>query len=99
MKKLLMAASVLGMLASMSAAQAADCDITIGVVLELTGPAGAYGQAGAKSVEMALRDFNDAGGVNGCKLVTDTRDSQTQSNRSDRLSRTSRGRVRSSTWI
>ena len=80
MKKLLMAASMLGVLASFSAAQAADCDITIGVVLELTGPAGAYGQAGAKSVEMAFRDFNEAGGVNGCNLVTDTRDSQTQAN-------------------
>ena len=80
MKKLLMAASMLGVLASFSAAQAADCDITIGVVLELTGPAGAYGQAGAKSVEMAFHDFNEAGGVNGCNLVTDTRDSQTQAN-------------------
>jgi branched-chain amino acid transport system substrate-binding protein len=51
-------------------------------VLELTGPAGEYGQAGAKSVEMAFRDFNEAGGVGaeGCKLVTDTRDSQTQGN-------------------
>ncbi len=48
--------------------------------MELTGPAGAYGQAGAKSIEMALRDINDAGGVNGCKLVTDTRDSQSQGN-------------------
>jgi branched-chain amino acid transport system substrate-binding protein len=80
MKKLLAAASVIGVLASFSAAHAADCDITIGVVLELTGPAGAYGQAGAKSVEMAFRDFNEAGGVNGCRLVTDTRDSQTQAN-------------------
>ncbi len=61
-------------------ASAADCDITIGVVMELTGPAGAYGQAGAKSVEMAFRDFNDAGGINGCELVTDTRDSQSQGN-------------------
>lgn len=81
MKKLLLAASIAGILASASgAAIAADCDITIGLVLELTGPAGEYGQAGAKSVEMAFRDFNDAGGVNGCKLVTDTRDSQTQGN-------------------
>ena len=31
--------------------------------MELTGPAGEYGQAGAKSVEMAFRDINDAGGV------------------------------------
>lgn len=56
------------------------CDITIGLVLELTGPAGEYGQAGAKSVEMAFRDINDAGGVAGCTLKTDTRDSQTQAN-------------------
>jgi branched-chain amino acid transport system substrate-binding protein len=35
--------------------------------MELTGPAGEYGQAGAKSVEMAFRDINDAGGVvDGC---------------------------------
>jgi branched-chain amino acid transport system substrate-binding protein len=79
-RKLLLAtlATALGALAA--PALAADCDITIGVVMELTGPAGEYGQAGAKSVEMAFRDFNDAGGVNGCKLVTDTRDSQSQGN-------------------
>src|SRR6516164_10564884 len=61
-------------------ARAEDCQITIGLVMELTGPAGEYGQAGAKSVEMAFRDLNDAGGVHGCKLVTDTRDSQSQGN-------------------
>jgi branched-chain amino acid transport system substrate-binding protein len=61
------------------AGQAADCDVTVGVVMELTGPAGEYGQAGAKSVEMAFRDINDAGGVlEGCKLVADIRDSQSQ---------------------
>src|SRR6185295_7099962 len=49
-------------------------------VMELTGPAGEYGQAGAKSVEMAFRDINAAGGVRGCDLVTDTRDSQSQGN-------------------
>jgi len=60
---------------------AADCNVTVGLVMELTGPAGEYGQAGAKSVEMAFRDINDAGGVDGgCKLVTDTRDSQSQGN-------------------
>ncbi|WP_428698044.1 ABC transporter substrate-binding protein [Stappia sp.] len=62
-------------------ASASACEITVGLVLELTGPAGQYGQAGAKSVEMAFRDINDAGGVqDGCKLVTDTRDSQSQGN-------------------
>ncbi len=48
--------------------------------MELTGPAGEYGQAGAKSVEMAFRDINAAGGVRDCDLVTDTRDSQSQGN-------------------
>lgn len=60
------------------AAEAQDCKITVGLVMELTGPAGEYGQAGAKSVEMAFRDINQAGGVRGCTLVTDTRDSQSQ---------------------
>jgi ABC-type branched-subunit amino acid transport system substrate-binding protein len=63
-----------------SALSSQACDITIGMVMELTGPAGAYGQAGAKSVEMAFRDLNEAGGVLGCDLVTDTRDSQSQGN-------------------
>jgi ABC-type branched-subunit amino acid transport system substrate-binding protein len=59
---------------------ASACETTIGLVMELTGPAGEYGQAGAKAVEMAFRDINEAGGVNGCTLVTDTRDSQSQGN-------------------
>ena len=81
MKKLFLTAAFVAMAAgSTSLAHAADCTITIGLDLELTGEAGAYGQAGAKSVEMALRDFNEAGGANGCKIVTDTRDSQTQAN-------------------
>ncbi len=71
-------AAAIGLAGAPGAAQAADCDITIGVVMSLTGPAGAYGQAGAKSVEMAFRDINDAGGVDGCNLVTDTRDAQSQ---------------------
>lgn len=81
MKKLSLSAAIIAaLITSSSIVRAEDCTITIGLDLELTGPAGAYGQAGAKSVEMALRDFNDAGGANGCKIVTDTRDSQTQAN-------------------
>ncbi|MDR3496542.1 MAG: ABC transporter substrate-binding protein [Ancalomicrobiaceae bacterium] len=77
MIKTFLAASVAAL--SLSAtASAEDCKITVGVVMELTGPAGAYGQAGAKSVEMAFRDLNAAGGPKGCQLVTDTRDSQSQ---------------------
>ena len=68
------------MLTAAGAANAADCKITVGLVMELTGPAGEYGQAGAKSVEMAFRDINAAGGVHGCDLATDTRDSQSQGN-------------------
>jgi branched-chain amino acid transport system substrate-binding protein len=30
-----------------ASARAADCAITVGMVMELTGPAGEYGQAGA----------------------------------------------------
>ena len=81
MKNYLFATTVLTALAASSLPTlAADCDITVGLVMELTGPAGEYGQAGAKSVEMAFRDFNEAGGVGGCKLITDTRDSQSQGN-------------------
>jgi len=78
--RLLATLAASAMLALAGTARAADCPITVGLVMELTGPAGAYGQAGAKSVEMAFRDLNDAGGVAGCQLVTDTRDSQSQGN-------------------
>lgn len=79
MRKTLLATTLLTALgASALPALAADCDVTIGLVMELTGPAGEYGQAGAKAVEMAFRDVNEAGGIDGCKLVTDTRDSQSQ---------------------
>jgi branched-chain amino acid transport system substrate-binding protein len=61
-----------------AAAHGAECVIPIGVIFELTGTAGEYGLAAAKSVEMAMRDLNDAGGVRGCRLVTSTMDSQGQ---------------------
>lgn len=77
MKKILMTTALVAAVAA-PVLPAAACDITVGLVMELTGPAGAYGQAGAKSVEMAFRDINDAGGAAGCTLVTDTRDSQSQ---------------------
>ncbi|KPF47700.1 ABC transporter substrate-binding protein [Rhizobium sp. AAP43] len=81
MKSLVLASTMLAGIAIGGApAFAQECDITVGVVMELTGPAGEYGKAGAKSVEMAFRDFNEAGGVGGCKLVMDTRDSQSQGN-------------------
>lgn len=82
MKRLLVAAAFMAFAgASIPPVVAADCDVTVGVVLELTGPAGAYGTAGAKAVEMAVNDLNSAGGFgNGCKILLDTRDSQSQGN-------------------
>ena len=74
-KHLILGAALSALLA---APAMAECKVTIGVVMELTGPAGPYGQAGAKSIEMAFRDINQAGGVLGCTLVADTRDSQSQ---------------------
>ncbi|MGY9048942.1 amino acid ABC transporter substrate-binding protein [Puniceibacterium antarcticum] len=56
------------------------CEVEVGMVMELTGPAGVYGQAGAKAVDMAFRDMNTAGGVLGCDIVSDVRDSQSQGN-------------------
>ncbi len=80
MTKHMLAGTALAALLAAGATQPAlaDCTTTIGVVMSLTGPAGPYGQAGAKSVEMAFRDINAAGGVLGCKLVTETRDAQSQ---------------------
>src|SRR6188472_2996585 len=78
MRKMLLGTVALLAMAGPLAAQ--DCPITVGLVMELTGPAGAYGQAGAKAVEMALRDFNEAGGAGGCDIVADVRDSQSQGN-------------------
>ena len=46
--------------------------------MELTGSAGQFGQAGAKSVELAFRDLNEAGGPAGCRLAAEIRDSQSQ---------------------
>jgi branched-chain amino acid transport system substrate-binding protein len=79
-KNLLGTTAALALMWGAAPAKADDCTITVGVVMELTGPAGEYGQAGAKSVEMAFKDLNDAGGPHGCKLVTDTRDSQSAGN-------------------
>ena len=82
MKTFLLATTAVAALGALVApALAADCDVTVGVVLELTGPAGAYGTAAAKSVEMAVNDLNSAGGFgDGCKILLDTRDSQSQGN-------------------
>lgn len=70
------AALVAGFAPGLALAQ--SCTITIGSVVSLTGPAGRFGQAASKSVEMAFRDLNQAGGVAGCRIEADFRDAQSQ---------------------
>ncbi|MFM7343235.1 MAG: ABC transporter substrate-binding protein, partial [Betaproteobacteria bacterium] len=62
-------------------AQAPSCKHTVGMLVSLTGPAGRFGQAASKSVEMAFRDLNaasGAAGVAGCQLAVEVRDAQSQ---------------------
>jgi ABC-type branched-subunit amino acid transport system substrate-binding protein len=74
----LSAAALAAGLAPLPAAAQPSCPHTVGVVMELTGPAGRFGQAASKSVELAFRELNEAGGVAGCPLAADLRDSQSQ---------------------
>ena len=50
-------------------ATAAKADVKVGVVISLTGVGNAYGPAQKNGVELAAARINDAGGVNGAKLV------------------------------
>ena len=82
MRKLSMVASAF-LLAALTGhagpALAADCEVPVGAVMSLTGPAGQYGQAASRSIELAFRDINEAGGVlDGCDLTVDVRDAQSQ---------------------
>ncbi len=64
-----------------ASAQSPSCTNTVGMVVSLTGPAGRYGQAASKSVELAFRELNQAAGIQGiagCKLAFDLRDDQSQ---------------------
>src|SRR5688572_33495044 len=73
--------SSLAVVAAQAAAQAPSCTHTVGVVVELTGAAGRFGQAASKSVELAFNELNKAAGnagIAGCKLAFDLRDSQSQ---------------------
>ncbi|RDI57991.1 ABC transporter substrate-binding protein [Microvirga subterranea] len=72
------AAALAAALAPLPATAQQPCTHTVGVVVELTGPAGRFGQAAAKSVELAFKEINEAGGAAGCQLAMDLRDSQSQ---------------------
>ena len=71
-------AIAVAMCLSIGTAQAQDCKVTIGSVMSLTGAAGQFGQAASKSIELAFRDMNAAGGVMGCTIQAEFRDAQTQ---------------------
>ena len=77
-----MTVAVLAGLSPLTAsAQAPSCSHTVGMVVSLTGPAGRFGQAASKSVELAFGELNKAAGasgVAGCKLAVDLRDAQSQ---------------------
>jgi len=76
----LLAVSTLALAATMPSLPvlAQGCTTTIGMVVSLTGPAGRFGQAASKSVELAFNDLNAAGGVAGCRLAIELRDAQSQ---------------------
>ena len=83
--RLLMSSLTVAVLASLSpltaSAQSPSCSHTVGMVVSLTGPAGRFGQAASKSVELAFNELNKAAGasgVAGCKLAIDLRDAQSQ---------------------
>ncbi len=83
MKKLILAATTVAAALTLQPAhaQAPSCTHTVGMVVSLTGPAGRFGQAAAKSVELAFNELNSAagaGGIAGCKLAFDLRDAQSQ---------------------
>jgi branched-chain amino acid transport system substrate-binding protein len=74
----LFSAAALASLAPLPVAAQQSCPHTVGVVVELTGPAGRFGQAASKSIELAFKEINEAGGAAGCQLAMDLRDSQSQ---------------------
>jgi ABC-type branched-subunit amino acid transport system substrate-binding protein len=64
-----------------ASASGPGCRHNVGMVVSLTGPAGRFGQAASKSVELAFRDLNaaaGAGGIAGCQLAFELRDAQSQ---------------------
>ncbi|AOV15924.1 hypothetical protein BJI67_01505 [Acidihalobacter aeolianus] len=73
-----MATALLAALPFGAHAASSDCSIPIGAVLPLTGSLSATGQENVKAVQLAVKDFNEAGGVNGCTLKAVIYDSQTQ---------------------
>ena len=77
--KHLIASSAIGLgliLGSASMANAQSCEITVGSVLSITGSMAAIGSAIGDAGRLAVDQFNEAGGVNGCTLKYVLRDDQ-----------------------
>jgi ABC-type branched-subunit amino acid transport system substrate-binding protein len=68
----------LALVAASSVRAANTCEIPIGVAMELTGPAGPYGQAAAKAVDLALADLNTTAAGGECSFVAKVRDTQSE---------------------
>jgi branched-chain amino acid transport system substrate-binding protein len=62
--------------ATVDLAHAADGFIKLGIVAPMTGPNSRYGAYAMHGVQLAVKEINDAGGVNGKQLQIDTGDSQ-----------------------
>jgi branched-chain amino acid transport system substrate-binding protein len=77
-RRLLGAGSLAALAAAAMPAQAQTCTITIGMIISQTGQMASIGAQMAKAGHFAVKQINDAGGVNGCTLKVDLRDDQTQ---------------------
>jgi branched-chain amino acid transport system substrate-binding protein len=68
--RLAMLAGALMLLAGSAAAQ----DIKLGTVIGLSGAGASYGASIQQGLDMAIREINDAGGINGRKITLDVAD-------------------------
>ena len=68
--------STTGATTAPSASAAKKADIKVGLVISLTGVGNVYGPVQKNGAELAIQRINDAGGVNGAKLVLVTDDDQ-----------------------
>lgn len=57
-------------------ASAQNCEIRVGSVLSITGSLAAIGKSIGDAAQLAIDHFNEAGGVNGCKVKFILRDDQ-----------------------
>ena len=83
-KKLRLASALLGvaMLGSVFAGcgndKAASDEIKVGVNIEMTGNQANYGNAGLEGIRLAIKEANEAGGINGKKITLVEADSKSE---------------------